>query len=65
MNALNCWDEWGHPVTARDVCDPAELGDDTDLPEPYLDTDDPWSGWIVAQLIIAFADEAQSAEVPF
>lgn len=72
--SINYYQEWrdaGHdyhsdPVTEADVCGPEDFDDDpTDLPEPFLDTDDPWSGWIIAQLIIAFSDEMQSETAPW
>lgn len=60
------FDEWGHPVTEADVCGPEDFGQEpAPLPELHLDTDDPWTHWMIAELIIAFSDEMQSETAPW
>lgn len=69
---LNSHQEWrdaqaacyAEHVTARDVSD-REDTDPADLPELYLDTDDPWCSWMIAELIIAWQDEMQSLRAPW
>lgn len=66
--SVNYFDEWGHPITLRDVVDPDEIEgyEAADLPEPYLDTEDEWSrDAIIAMLIVAFQDADAPVVAPW
>lgn len=71
--SVNYFDEWGHPITLRDVVDPDEIEgyEAADMPEDHDLTVDSWNPdpWtydaVVAGLILAFQDENQSVVAPW
>lgn len=63
MSYINDHIEWSESDHTDDET-AYEVPDITDG-DWFLDTDDPWCGFIVAQLIIAFSDENQSMIAPF